>query len=312
MVKKNKFSRSIFFLLVLAIFLTSLVFAAAQTLRGTPAAAFFDCISQERCQQIDEVWHQIVLTLQLEDDSGQANYLEQVWDPASNAWIDDDEAYAGEGEILSSEGDECYSIASSEVSDIRLRDGPSISERAINQILADAESPAAGSGEYFIRYGLEYGIDPVFALAFFKKESGYGKAGVARTTMGIGNIVYTTIALPDYSYHSTGSNSRDWSAYNTWENSIKGWYNYIVNSRHYFSSGKYTLEEIIPIYAPNNPAVYINDIKTIVTQLRQRYEEFCGVQSTTTSTLFYEVSGVSLPHGPERIITNFILPFLQV
>ena len=190
--------------------------------------------------------------------------------------------------------------ASSELSDIRINGGPSLSAQTIDKILSDAGSPAAGSGQYFVKYGVQYGIDPAFALAFFRQESGYGKAGVAVKTKGIGNIVYTDIALPDSKYNT----DRAWSAYDNYENSIKGWYNYITNSSHYLKDGKYTLEQIIPIYAPagdggNSPVAYINNVKNYVNQYRTK-ETGYGVACADSNSGPIASSGLSSDKlGPE-------------
>ena len=40
-------------------------------------------------------------------------------------------------------------------------------------------------------------------------------------------------------------------------------------SKYYFPQGKYTLEEILPIYAPDNPQGYINNVKLFVQEYQQ-------------------------------------------
>ena len=48
---------------------------------------------------------------------------------------------------------------------------PTITADFINQVLSSYGSPAAGKGLALYNYGVEYGIDPVLALAFFLHES---------------------------------------------------------------------------------------------------------------------------------------------
>ena len=56
---------------------------------------------------------------------------------------------------------------------------PTVSASFINQVLAEHNSPAQGLGHVFYDLGVQYGIDPAFALAFFGHESSYGRVGVA-------------------------------------------------------------------------------------------------------------------------------------
>lgn len=64
---------------------------------------------------------------------------------------------------------------------------PTISATYINQVLSRSHSPATGLGQTIINLGKQYGIDPVFLLAIFQHESGYGTAGEARYTYSPGN-----------------------------------------------------------------------------------------------------------------------------
>src|SRR5947209_15595889 len=65
---------------------------------------------------------------------------------------------------------------------------PTISAGFINSVLAAAQSPAAGTGQALYNDGVKYGIDPVFALAFFQHESFFGTTGVARYSLSLGNL----------------------------------------------------------------------------------------------------------------------------
>src|SRR5215469_13869105 len=63
---------------------------------------------------------------------------------------------------------------------------PSIKADFINRVLDYYRSPAKGKALY--DYGVKYGIDPVYALAFFMHESSFGTTGVAKVTRSLGNI----------------------------------------------------------------------------------------------------------------------------
>ena len=64
---------------------------------------------------------------------------------------------------------------------------PTISAAFINQVLSVYHSPAEGLGQALYDDGIQYGIDPVYALAFFRHESSFGTTGEARKTLSLGN-----------------------------------------------------------------------------------------------------------------------------
>ena len=246
--------------LVFTLFILALVSAEDLAVKGTgteksagsvntipSAATSYSCLSSV-CREIDRVWASISPLIG-------SKYAGKLWD-TQKGWVKEIPDYVP------------APVTSAGATD--LRGPPTISVQLIDAVLEKAGSPAAGTGKYFVQYGLEYGIDPAFALAFFRRESTYGKYGVAGKCKGIGNIVYTSTALPDFKCVS--SNDREWSGYYNYENSIKGWYHYMVNSQHYFKAGKYTLEEIIPIYAPeteNDVQAYISSVKAHLKEYRE-------------------------------------------
>src|SRR5690242_4938085 len=59
---------------------------------------------------------------------------------------------------------------------------PTIDADFINQVLASYDSPARGKGQTLYDLGTRYGVDPVYALAFFMHESRFGTTGVAQVT----------------------------------------------------------------------------------------------------------------------------------
>lgn len=138
---------------------------------------------------------------------------------------------------------------------------PSITGEEIDKVLKKHKSPAEGTGEFMYDKGVEYGIDPVFALAWFAQESTYGKAGKAVKTKSIGNIVHTPSC--DFNYEG-------FCGYDTWEKGIVAWYKLITGSG-YFGQKRDTVEKIVPKYAPakeNDVVGYIHNIRNYVKKYR--------------------------------------------
>jgi hypothetical protein len=139
---------------------------------------------------------------------------------------------------------------------------PSINADFINKVLQHYHSPARGEGETFYHQGRQYGIDPVFALAFFMEESTFGTKGVARVTHSLGNIR----ATPGYtSYHG-------YRYYRTWAEGSADWYR-LIASLYVKHWGLVTVDQIIPVYAPsqdhNSPDAYIRHVKWAVDRWRR-------------------------------------------
>jgi hypothetical protein len=140
---------------------------------------------------------------------------------------------------------------------------PSVSAALIDQVLAQYSSPAAGQGTVFYDLGVQYGIDPAYALAFFIHESSAGTKGVARFTNSIGNI-RTTAGYRDY---------EGYRAYDTWAAGIEDWYK-LIKDLYVEGWGKRTVAQIIPTYAPaadrNDPASYIANVTGLVDSWQQK------------------------------------------
>ena len=71
----------------------------------------------------------------------------------------------------------------------------SMSSEEIEKELQRFNSPAEGLGQFIYDKGREYGIDPVFAYAWFRKETGLGGndgAVTARRAKSMGNIIKLT------------------------------------------------------------------------------------------------------------------------
>jgi hypothetical protein len=152
--------------------------------------------------------------------------------------------------------------------DYTLKAAPSISPQQIDRILAAYNSPAAGSGAVWYNLGVQYGIDPAFAVAFFIHESG---AGTARnwaglkpdgsTTHNVGNIICA-------GYATCFNRFRD---YPSWEAGIKDWYR-LIDVEYVQGRGHRTVADVIPVYAPafeNDVDGYVSVVHRLVDQWRQ-------------------------------------------
>lgn len=137
---------------------------------------------------------------------------------------------------------------------------PSISIVEVERVLARVNSPMLPYAGDIYAYGVQYGIDPVFALAFWMKESREASDG--------------SVAAVDHNPgYTQGLNSDPhcgrWACWPTWPEGIQGWFRYM---RVYFvDRGRTTVEVILPIYAPpteNNTTGYIASVLNWVYQWR--------------------------------------------
>jgi hypothetical protein len=135
---------------------------------------------------------------------------------------------------------------------------PTISADFINQVLASYNSPAAGQGQALYDLGVKYGIDPVFALAFFMHESLFGTTGEARTTLSLGNLR----CIP--TRPCIDQNRGGYAQMNSWVDGFEQWYK-LIRNLYVAQWGLVTVDKIIPTYAPNsdgnNEAEYIALLK---------------------------------------------------
>jgi hypothetical protein len=135
---------------------------------------------------------------------------------------------------------------------------PTISASFINQVLASFNSPAAGKGQALYDLGVKYGIDPVYALAFFMHESLFGTTGEARATLSLGNL--RCIKTRPCIDQNIGGFAQMYS----WEDGFEQWYK-LIRNLYVAQWGLVTVDQIIPTYAPssdhNNVAGYIAALK---------------------------------------------------
>lgn len=141
---------------------------------------------------------------------------------------------------------------------------PTMSVQFINNVLDYYNSPASGKGKALYDYGLKYGIDPAYAMAFFLEESNFGTKGVAVTTHALGNIR----ANPGDTQY------KGFRVYPTWEQGFEDWYRLIA--KQYVQEWHLTtVDHIVPIYAPaedhNDQDQYIRTIKIAIERWRNGY-----------------------------------------
>jgi hypothetical protein len=135
---------------------------------------------------------------------------------------------------------------------------PTISADFINQVLASYNSPAAGKGQALYDLGVKYGIDPVFALAFFMHESLFGTTGEARATLSLGNLR----CIP--TRPCIDQDRGGYAQMSSWVDGFEQWYK-LIRNLYVAQWGLVTVDKIIPTYAPNsdgnNELEYIATLK---------------------------------------------------
>jgi hypothetical protein len=157
-----------------------------------------------------------------------------------------------------------YSI-SIKAGDYTVQGPPTVTAAFIDQVLAQAGSPAAGSGAALYSLGVTYGIDPIYALAFFHHESTYGTTGEATITRSLGN----ERCIPDRP--CIDQKAGGYALMRSWLDGYDRWYSLIVNL--YIKQWHLTtVEQIIPKYAPssdgNNEQAYISAVEQDVVTWR--------------------------------------------
>ena len=141
---------------------------------------------------------------------------------------------------------------------LSFRATPRISQTNFSRILANAGSPAAPDGDELYTIIKGYGLDPAVALAFFQHESQYCKTGTcARAGLHNWGMLRRHVKATRDAGFSEG-----FARYATWQDGVRDWCELILG---YVNRGQTTIEEAIPIYAPqsdgNVPTAYISAIR---------------------------------------------------
>jgi hypothetical protein len=138
---------------------------------------------------------------------------------------------------------------------------PTVTAAFINTVLASYHSPTAGMGQSLYDLGVKYGIDPVYAMAFFEHESGFGTTGEARVTLALGN----ERCIQDRP--CIDRNRGGYAKMNSWQDGFEHWY-MLIRNLYVAQWGRITVDQIIPRYAPNsdgnNESEYIAALKHCV------------------------------------------------
>jgi hypothetical protein len=126
---------------------------------------------------------------------------------------------------------------------------PTISAAFIDSVLSAYGSPTAGTGQALYDLGVESGINPVYALAFFLHEDSFGETGIGAANHSLGNIRCSTGYRCQYGFRY----------YATWPDAYQDWYSLILNG---YVRGQVTdsivghpcvtVDEIVPVYAPSS------------------------------------------------------------
>ncbi len=135
---------------------------------------------------------------------------------------------------------------------------PTITASFINEVLASYDSPTKGMGQSLYDLGVQYGIDPVYPLAFFMHESLFGTTGEARVTLSLGN----ERCIPDRA--CIDQDRGGYAQMTSWQDGFEHWYK-LIRNLYIAQWGRVTVDQIIPKYAPNSDgndeAAYISTLK---------------------------------------------------
>jgi hypothetical protein len=146
---------------------------------------------------------------------------------------------------------------------------PSVSATFMDEVLAAYHSPAVGLGQALYADGVQTGIDPVYALAFFWHESSFGTQGVARFTHSLGNI-RCTVGYP--------SCLDGFRSYPSWAAGAADWFHLIASV--YVPAGRTTVPAVLRLYAPsseNDTAAYVCAVEAAVAAWRAGHVFVQGV-----------------------------------
>jgi hypothetical protein len=142
---------------------------------------------------------------------------------------------------------------------------PTISLDTFAYFLKKNNSPAYPEAASMYQNCIKLSCDPAVALAFFNHESSMGTMGAAVANKSFGNIRCTA------GWPCDNSGGGGFKIYSTWTEGLIDWA-ILLKDVYAAKFQLYTLEQIIPVYAPaedhNQPVVYINTVKSLVDQYR--------------------------------------------
>jgi len=117
---------------------------------------------------------------------------------------------------------------------------PRISPQKFAEVLHEAHSPTADVAAECYEIVQGYGLDPALALAFFRHESSYGKAGVAARSKNWGNL-------------RKGKRAREvvggFAYYDDWRESLRDWCE-LLRYTYIEKWGLDTVAKVLYRYAP--------------------------------------------------------------
>lgn len=180
--------------------------------------------------------------------------------------------------------------------DFSLTHGQSLSIEQINKILADAHSPAEGTGQYWLKYGIDNDIDAAYGVAIFYQESGLGtNPDWYPAGYNTGNIIcagYTTCHGRFRDYNKDA---------NPWASSIVDVFKLL---RSYRDNGIKTYDEAIMKWAPpseNNTIGYIDNTKTLIRTWRNTNKIIANEGGTVLQAV--QNNGVKIPFGNAQAVS---------
>lgn len=154
-------------------------------------------------------------------------------------------------------------------------------------MLRDAQSPAAEWGNELWTVCQFEGIDPAVALAFFRHESTFGKAGICKDydTKNWGNVRSPEDPAAGAIIPTRGG---PFAKYSSWQLGLVDWCRRLKGPK-YAGEGRMTVETIIPKYAPssdnNNEQAYVNAVKADVAKWSQNVPATYTVRVTAQPRL---------------------------
>lgn len=149
---------------------------------------------------------------------------------------------------------------------------PRVTPERFREVLERNQSPAAPEAEACYRAVASLGVDPLFALAVFRHESGYGRLGICATygTRNPGNTRSSRTGVGEVVQTERGPFVR----YPSWAEGFRDLAFRLVDPGFvYAQRGLRTVAGIIPTWAPaadgNSPQSYIQSVVRTMSELLQ-------------------------------------------